>query len=215
MRMGFAGNLAVLPDFLPEDSFRALVAEALTALAASQRVHIPQHKRGETVSYESLRRSAPRIVALYQSAELSKALTGVIGVHVMRTPVRDQSSCSLLIYDHQGDHIGWHYDHNFYNGRHFTVLLSLLNEHLAGPGLSSAKLLVRRDGQEDEIPTPANTLVVFEGVHICHSVSPLSDSERRIMLSMTFCTDSSTTPLKDLERRIKDTAYFGLRALRS
>jgi len=213
--MGFAGSLTAVPDFLPDHRFRVFVEEALSCRSSAQRVHIPQHKRGETVSYELLRRSAPQIVAFYQSSELSKAVTEIIGVHVMPTPVRDQSSCSLLIYDQQGDHIGWHYDYNFYNGRHFTLLLSLINEHLGGPSLSSAKLLVKKEGRQDEIRTPPNTLVVFEGVHVCHRVSPLSDSERRIILSMTLCTDSSTTPLKDLERRIKDTAYFGLRALRT
>src|SRR5262249_22059737 len=162
-----------LPDFLPEDRLRVFVKEALKNCPAAKRVHIPQHKRGETVSYDLLRRSAPQIVAFYQSRELSKVIADITGVHVMGTPLRDQSSCSLLIYDHPGDHIGWHYDYNFYNGRHFTVLLSLINEHRGEQSLSSAKLLVKKRGREEEIPTPPNTLVVFEGVHVCHCVTAL------------------------------------------
>lgn len=95
------------------------------------------------------------------------------------------------------------------------MLLSLVNEGRGGLAVSSAKLLVKHEGQEEDIPTPRNTMVVFEGAHVYHRVCPLAESERRIILSMTFCTDTTSTPLKDLERRIKDTAYFGLGALRT
>jgi hypothetical protein len=33
------------------------------------------------------------------------------------------------------------------------------------------------------------------------------------MLSMTFCTDPRIHPVKELARRVKDTAYYGPRAL--
>jgi hypothetical protein len=213
MRLG--GHLFTVDDFLPEAHFRLLVEEAAKCRYAALRVHIPHHKRGETVSYQILRNSAPQIVAFYQSSDLSKTIAKNTNVRVMPTPVRDQSSCSLLIYDHEGDHIGWHYDYNFYNGRHFTVLLPLINEHVTTERCSSAKLLVKFEDLEQEITTLPNKLIIFEGAHVYHRVTPLAASERRTVLSMTFCTDPTTTPMKDLERRIKDTAYFGLRALRT
>src|SRR5262249_4033390 len=160
--------------------------------------HIPGHKRGETISYKRLRLHTKEIVAFYQSSELRGLISEIAGLEVKPTPLRDQSSCSVLIYDRPGDHIGWHYDYNFYNGRHFTVLLSLVNEHLFDQCLSSAKLLVKKPGRHEEIPTPANTLVMFEGVRVCHQVTPLGECERRIILSMTFCADPTTTPLRDL-----------------
>ena len=33
------------------------------------------------------------------------------------------------------------------------------------------------------------------------------------MLSMTLCTDPGINPIKELARRVKDTAYYGPRAL--
>jgi hypothetical protein len=134
-------------------------------------------------------------------------------VRVQPTPLTDLSSCSLLIYDRPNDHIGWHHDINFYNGRHFTALLSLVNTDESGSSLSSARLLVVREGQEVVVPTPANTLVLFEGAQVYHAVTRLREQERRIVLSMTFCTDPSAGALQDLMRRSKDIAYFGLRAL--
>ena len=211
--MPFEEKLAAIRNFLPDAEFAAL-RETAERHCDGQRVHIAGHKRGATISYQQLRRDAPRIVTFYESAKFHGAIATIVGENVMPTPMRDQSSCSLLIYDRPGDRIGWHYDHNFYNGRHFTALLSLVNERAGAPGLSSSRLVVRKDNREAEISTPPNTLVVFEGGYIYHGVTALNPGERRIILSMTFCTDPTTTRLKDFTRRVKDIAYFGLRAFR-
>ena len=42
---------------------------------------------------------------------------------------------------------------------------------------------------------------------------PIAEGERRVVLSMTFATDPSSTIVQGVTRRIKDTAFFGLRAL--
>jgi hypothetical protein len=139
--------------------------------------------------------------------------SAVIGEPVLPTPIHDQSSCSLLFYDRPRDHIGWHYDYNFYNGRHFTVLLPLVNRHLEEDRLSSAQLVIRQDNREVTIPTPPNTLIVFEGARVFHQVTRLAENELRIVLSTTFCTQPRTSVLKGALRRFKDVAYFGVRAL--
>ena len=150
---------------------------------------------------EKLRRDAGPVVEFYNSRDLRKSISGWVGADVMPTPVHDRSSCSVLIYANQGDHIGWHYDYNFYEGRHFTALLSLVNEHRLRPGLSSANLRVRKNGLVQIVSTPPNTFVLFEGAYIYHGVTALGPDERRIILSMTFCTNPATTPLKDFARR--------------
>jgi hypothetical protein len=53
-----------------------------------------------------------------------------------------------------GDHIGWHYDHNFYRGRHFTLLLTIVNTGRAAHGLSHAVLQARVGGGEIGIAPP-------------------------------------------------------------
>jgi hypothetical protein len=136
-----------------------------------------------------------------------------VGVSLQPTADHDQSSCSLLYYDQAGDHIGWHYDHNFYRGRHFTILLSLINRSAAGGGCSAGRLQRRRDGKNEEIATPENTLVVFEGARVLHRATPVQEDEQRVMLSMTLCTDPHIGPARELVRRVKDTAYFGPRIL--
>jgi hypothetical protein len=208
----FDDKLMVIEEFLSEQDFEILV-NAVLDHRGSQRVHIAGHKRGETIGYEELRRHVGPVVEFYNSQNLRKAISGWIGTTVVPTPRHDQSSCSVLIYTREGDHIGWHYDYNFYNGRHFTALLSLVNEHRLRPGLSSANLRVRKNGLVQIVSTPPNTLVLFEGAYIYHGVTALGPDERRIILSMTFCTNPATTPLKDFARRVKDVAYFGVKAL--
>jgi hypothetical protein len=55
--------------------------------------------------------------------------------------------------------------------------------------------------------------VVFEGARVRHKVTPLHDGERRVVLSMTFCTDSRHSLIQEGLRRVKDIAFFGPRAL--
>ena len=208
----FRQRIAVVAEPLPEAAFTLLCAAALRR-RQTERSYFPAHKQGGTIAYEDLHRIAPEIVAFYQSDYLRRLCSAVIGEPVLPTPIHDQSSCSLLFYDRPRDHIGWHYDYNFYNGRHFTVLLPLVNRHLQEDRLSSAQLVICQDDREATIPTPPNTLIVFEGARVFHKVTRLAENELRIMLSMTFCTRPQTSALKGALRRFKDIAYFGVRAL--
>ena len=144
--------------------------------------------------------------------ELREWVSAVTGTRVQPTPDQDQSSLSLLCYREAGDHINWHYDHNFYRGRHFTVLLSLANESLTG-GISQSQLMRKTAGNEEKVDTSANVLVLFEGAKVLHRASPTAKGDLRIMLSMTFCTDPRISPFKEVARRFKDTAFYGIRAL--
>jgi hypothetical protein len=141
-----------------------------------------------------------------------KWVSDIVGMKVEPTPDCDQSSLSLLCYREAGDHINWHYDHNFYRGRHFTVLLSLANESATG-GLSQSSLMRRLSSGDETVNTASNSLVIFEGSQVLHRASPTAEGDVRIMLSMTYCSDPRTGWLREFARRVKDTAFFGVRAL--
>jgi hypothetical protein len=209
---GFAERLAIVPDFLPRRSFETLKSEA-ERLVAPERSFVPTHKKGGTVAYETLIASAPSIVAIYHSQELLDFVSRLVGARIRPTPINDQSSLSVLLYDKPGDHIGWHYDHNFYRGRHFTLLIAIDNEGRAEGGLSHAVLMARIKGEEARIGTAPNTAVIFEGALVNHKVTPILERERRLMLSMTYCTDQRAYWWQGASRRLKDTAFYGVRAL--
>lgn len=189
------------------------VAATVERLSESERSYVPHHKKGGTIAYEILDRHAPLLTSLYRSREFKNLISEIAGVTVQPTPTHDQSSCSVLIYERPGDHIGWHYDHNFYMGRHFTVLVPIVNRGVAPGTLSSARLMTRKGSTVAEIATPPNRLVVFEGARVRHKVTPIVDGERRVVWSMTYCTDARNAAWQAVARRVKDTAFFGLRAL--
>jgi hypothetical protein len=210
--IAFGDHLCAIPELLDCEPFERL-RTAAERIAGAQRSYIPGHKAGATVSYAELHRLAPELVAFYLSDEVARICSRLFAVAVQPTPLHDQSSCSLLVYERPGDHIGWHYDHDFYRGRHFTVLLPLINQRSGAPGTSSAQLEAQIAGSCRFVPTPPNTLVLFEGARVRHRVTPLGVGEQRILLSMTFCTDPRSHLLAGMMRRMKDTAYYGLRAL--
>lgn len=208
----FVDRFAVMPDLLPARAFAALGAEA-ERLVAPERSFVPAHKKGGTVAYETLIASAPVIVSFYHSPDFQDFISRLVGMRVRATPINDQSSLSVLFYDKPGDHIGWHYDHNFYRGRHFTILVTIVNVGQAADGLSHGELKARTGGQEMAVRTRPNTIVAFEGARVRHKVTPIQGGEQRLILSMTYCTDPRAWWWQGLSRRLKDTAYFGVRAL--
>ncbi len=208
----FERCLAVLPEILDVETFQTIKAEA-ERLVAAERSYVPTHKKGGTVAYETLIATALAIVALYHSPSFQGLVSRLAGEKLVPTPFRDQSSLSVLFYTEPGDHIGWHFDHNFYRGRHFTILLPLVNEGTAPGELSHAQLIAKLGEEERVIPTPPNILIIFEGAVVRHKVVPIAKGERRIVLSMTYCVNPTSTLAQSIARRIKDTAFFGIRAL--
>jgi hypothetical protein len=208
----FDDRFAVLPDLLPARTFAALKAEA-ERLVAPERSFVPAHKKGGTVAYETLIASAPTIVSFYHCAAFQDFISRLVGVRIQPTPINDQSSLSVLFYDKPGDHIGWHYDHNFYRGRHFTVLIMIANVGRAANGLSHGATIARIAGEEIAVPARPNTLVAFEGARVRHKATPIHAGEQRMVLSMTYCADPRAWWWQGVARRLKDTAYFGVRAL--
>jgi hypothetical protein len=208
----FEQKLAVIDNVLPPSSFSDIATE-IEKLVETERSYLPTHKKGGTVAYETLIEKAPNVVALYHSAAMQALVSNVVGERVEPTPLHDQSSLSVLFYEKPGDHIGWHYDHNFYKGRHFTVLIPIVNRGAGENGLSQAQLSAKLGREEITIATPPNRMIMFEGAKVVHKVTPIGEGERRVVLSMTYCTDPRNSLAQGVARRIKDTAFFGLRAL--
>lgn len=206
-------RLIRVENFVAAETLAILQKEATDNFPRLERSYVPVQKKGETLSYESIQRHAPFCLGVYHSREVRELVERIVGEPILPTPLQDQSSLSLLCYRSAGDHINWHFDHNFYCGRHFTVLLCLWNR---GPEGGRSKCRFEYVGAGDEVETvemPENSLVVFEGARIRHRATPLGPNELRVILSMTYSTDPRTKWPREALRRIKDTAFFGVRAL--
>jgi hypothetical protein len=199
--------------FLTPEALDRLRAECEANRHRAERTYLPIHKKGGTLSYEGLHRHAPACLAFFHSEALRRWVSDVVGAEVRPCADHDQSACSILYYEQAGDHINWHFDHNFYRGRHFTVLLSLVNRSARG-GPSASKLQTKdAAGVVTDVDTSENSIVVFEGARVLHRASPTEEGDTRVILSMTFSTDPRVPWLKEAVRRCKDTAYYGIRAL--
>ena len=210
-RLALDRGLAVIEGVLDPEQWSPITAE-VGDLADTERSYLPGHKKDGTIAYETLIQRAPHVVGLYLSKAFQAQVSGIVGETVVPTLLHDQSSLSVLRNDKPGDHIGRHSDHNFHRGRHFTVLLSVENRGTATGGLSHASLMVC-DGEDRAVATPPNTLVVFEGARVLHKVTPILDGERRVVISMTYCTDPRNVWWQVVARRVKDIAFYGPRAL--
>ena len=139
---------------------------------------------------------APHCLAFFAvCAEIDLILAGG-WVHA--TPELDESSLSILCYREPGDHINWHYDHNFYRGCHFTVLLSLRNESAAGtlPQPSG------RDRVGDVVvDTSPNVLVVFEGARVLEP-----PARNRAMMPVKHDVLLRTNNVQEVCRRVRHRA---------
>lgn len=206
-------SLITAAGFLDVDMLEKLRQEAVDNLPRVVRSYVPAHKQGGTVSYENIHLHAPTCLALYHSPAMHRWISAIVGEPVRCTADHDQSACSILYYTRAGDYINWHSDPNFYTGRQFTILLMLVNKAAEG-GISASTLLRKhKDGREERIELDENDLVLFEGPRVLHKVSPTAAGDTRIALSMTFNTDPRIGLVSELARRVKDTAFFGIKAL--
>jgi hypothetical protein len=200
-------------DFLDADSLARIREEALANHHRVVRTFIPLHKKGATVSYEDIHLHCSSCLAMYHTEVVLSWVGDLVGQRVGPAGDHDQSACSILFYDQAGAHINWHYDFNYYKGRQFTALLTLVNK-AGNAGYSKSKLQYKDPaGTVHEVDTEVNSLVLFEGARVLHRVSPAEDGDLRVVLSMTFNTERRISRLGELARRIKDTAFYGLRVL--
>jgi len=206
-------HIVRVDGFVAPETLDDLRVEASGCIPLVERSYVPTHKQGGTVSYEKIHYHAPHCLAFYHSPAVLDWISSVIGEKVVPTADHDQSSCSLLCYTQEGDHINWHFDHNFYTGRHFTVLLSIVNVGAEG-GESKSQFMHREaDGTEHVMDTTENSLVIFEGDKVLHKATQLGAGDQRIILSFTLSTDPRIGWFYDFVRRVKDTAFYGVRTL--
>lgn len=206
------GAFLFLPDFLPADVAAGLAADARALMPEINRNYLPGHKQGGSVSRHTIDRLAPGIVSLYRSPALIGFLETVCGEALQACPPDDPHAYALYYYTKPGDHIGWHYDTSYYDGRRYTVLLGVIDE-------SSCRLDYELHTRETgvaivpgSVRIPPGGLVVFDGDTLRHRITPAGANELRVSLTFEYVTDPNMRPWKRFISNMKDAvAYFGFR----
>lgn len=205
-----------LEPFLPLEVVREVLVPEVERLRPDvHRNYIPGHKKGGSVSYYILGHKAPVFLALYKSATFIDFLRRLLNVDVMPCPEDDPHACALYYYTEPGDHIGFHYDTSYYKGARYTVLLGLIQRS------ENCRLVAQlykndpvRETREIQLAYGPGSLVIFNGNTLWHGVTPLAQSEERVVLTMEYVTSPEMALHKRIFSNLKDAfAYFGVSAL--
>ncbi|MEO8631085.1 MAG: 2OG-Fe(II) oxygenase, partial [Betaproteobacteria bacterium] len=143
---------------------------------------------------------------------LTGLLERICGEPLLPCPLGDPHAYALYYYTRPGDHIGWHYDTSYYEGRRYTLLIGVIDE-------SSCRLdyvLHTRDTDRPDEPgsiriAPGGSLF-FDGDRLRHRITPLGQNEMRVSLTFEYVTNPAMRPWRRFISTMKDAvAYFGLR----
>jgi len=206
------GAFLYLEAFLAPEITSQLATNARGLLGEVNRNYLPGHKRGASVSRHTIDRAAPFIAQLYRSKALLSFLERTCGETLLMCPDDDPHAYALYYYTRPGDHIGWHYDTSYYDGRRYTLLLGVIDE-------SSCRLDYVLHTREPGVPEQSGSLqiapgglVFFDGHKLRHRITPLSEGEIRVSLTFEYVTDRGMRPWRRFISNIKDAvAYFGFK----
>jgi hypothetical protein len=204
------GSFLYIEDFLPPEFTQRLIAAVKDVTPAINRNYLPGHKAGGSVSSHTIDKLAPFIADLYRSPALIKWLETISGDKLQLSPADDPHAYALYFYSKPGDHIGWHYDTSYYDGRRYTLLLGVIDD-------SSCRLDYELHTKNPAVPDqpgsvqyPPGGFVFFDGDKLRHRVTPLGENEMRVSLTFEYVTDPNMKPFKRFISNMKDSiAYFG------
>ncbi|HEY4296986.1 MAG TPA: 2OG-Fe(II) oxygenase [Paraburkholderia sp.] len=201
-----------LEDFLPSEVSVQLARTATELLGEVNRSYLPGHKQGGSVSRHTIDAKAAFIGELYRSAELIGWLEKLTGDRLQVSPANDPHAYALYYYMRPGDHIGWHYDTSYYDGRRYTILLGVIDNSSC---MLEYELYTRNQHKGDErgaVRYPPGAMLVFDGDKLRHRVTPARENELRVSLTFEYVTNPNMRPWRRLFSNLKDAvAYFGVR----
>jgi len=206
------GAFLYLNDFLPGSLTARLAESARSLVPAVNRNYLPGHKQGGSVSRHTIDRLAPHIAELYRSRALIDWLEGITGDTLQPSPDDDPHAYALYYYTREGDHIGWHYDTSYYEGRRYTLLIGVIDDSSCR---LDYELHTRTPGAQPvagSIQYPPGAIVLFDGDKLRHRITPSRAGEMRVSLTFEYVTDARMRPWRRFISNMKDAiAYFGFR----
>jgi len=201
-----------MEDFLAPEVTAQLVAAARGLLPEVNRNYLPGHKQGGSVSRHTIDRLAPFIAQLYRSKELIGFLEHLTGDKLLLSPADDPHAYALYYYTKPGDHIGWHYDTSYYDGRRYTLLLGVIDESSCRLDYELHTKNPEKADEPGSVQIPPGGLVFFDGDKLRHRITPALDNEMRVSLTFEYVTDPNMRPWRRVISSFKDAiAYFGFR----
>jgi len=172
-------------------------------LGSGKKVVIPGWKAGRTISTSDVKKSIPSLFDWY--VNLEDEISDIVGERVYITSDTLPTTCSVLIYENDGDFINWHYDVNYFNGRFFTLLVPCTITDSC-----TEYTYYDKDNNKQSIKDKMGKSILFEGDKVFHMATKFCNKgEKRVMVSMQFSTNPTIEWYNRALMRIKDIAYIG------
>ena len=231
-------GVCILPGFLHEDAVDALVAEADALAPLAHRAHsrstpylaAPDESFDESHPRRTVVHSAVEAVAydlfpvtsllrrLYEWDALKDFVGAVLGQPVLHRYADPFGALNLAVM-REGDLLGWHFDMT-----DFVVSIALQSSIGGGHFLNAKQLRSAGDEHYDDVaavlaadagsprvrtePMTPGTLMLFNGRHSMHKVSPIEGSLPRYVALLAY----DTKPGTDSTRALKLSRYGRLPA---
>lgn len=206
------GAFLYLDDVLPRDVTAQLADLARTLMPAVNRNYLPGHKQGGSVSRHAIDKLAPLISELYRSRALVRWLQAIVGDTLLPSPEDDPHAYALYYYTRPGDHIGWHYDTSYYDGRRYTLLLGVIDDSSCRLDYELHTRTAGITPEAGSIQYAPGAIVLFDGDKLRHRITPLGPNEMRVSLTFEYVTNAHMRPWRRFISNMKDAvAYFGFR----
>ena len=200
--LNLAEGCAIIHNAFTDLVFSAIKKDS--ALVDATRSAVAGRRNG-LVPYSAIERTA--LAAVYRHPQVVSLVAQITRQPDLQPlPEGHELACSLLVYEKAGDHIRYHYDRNYFKGKTFTVLYTVLNSDASQLLPSSNTTCLWKRGERC-IATQPNSLLVLNGEEVLHSAKPLGELERRVVLSMVYSTDTSQSVLQSVRQRVKDWSF--------
>lgn len=189
----------VLPDFFGSEgaAVRARHLELLDrARDLYKHLRHPRNAVNRTIMDEpDLRRAG--VLAIWEDADVWRRIRAHTGVAMQLFPADLSYRISALLYSEPGDGIGPHFDGNPFRGRRLSLIYVLRDD---------ADALLHMENEP--LPTPEGSLVLFQGDRLRHSVLPRRSHGLRLVINVFSC---ETPCLRKPRPRSKQIAPRGSR----
>jgi hypothetical protein len=165
---------------------------------------MPKWKSGRTIITADIITLLPQVFHWYKGLE--KNISAIVGERVYITSEQLPTTCSILIYEEDGDFINWHYDVNYFEGRFFTLLIPCTFTKSC-----TEYTYYDKHGTKQSLQTELGKSILFEGDKVFHMATPFcNNGEKRVILSVQFSTNPTINWFNRSLMRVKDIAYIGL-----
>lgn len=174
--------------------------------------HVPFVRKGGNIGYRTLLKRAPAMMALYHSPAFIAFMSRLAGRELFLKSPEDDHACAVYSYTEKGDFMRPHYDTcGCEQGASYTIIVGLIDRSKSRLACQLFKDDPSKTAKTIELETHPGSMTIFNGSKLWHSVTPLGEGEERVVLSLSYMTDTKVAPTVRFKENVKDALlYFGL-----